>query len=158
MNTSWVSTGWLFLHNYSGTLGSGPHKPLIVRRKPSSERFSPSEWQNRDLNSGSPLQRPPPRKQLSRWHHRALLGSVSLREAVLVAGGLAMWCRSHCQHPAGKWCWIIFLSKLALLEIEGVTASNYSSPPFACVLWPHSEAQKRRISRHGVPVDCCERV
>lgn len=39
-----------------------------------------------------------------------------------------------------------FLSKWALLEIEWVTASNYSFLSSACVLWSYSQAQKNKIS------------
>lgn len=100
-----------------------------------------------DSNSGSLLLRPSEKETaVLAAPGGSLLGSAPFPHGLLAAWGLAVM--MSFMVPTSCWEVVLnsFLSKLALLEIEWVTASNYSLSSFACVLWCHSEAQKKNIS------------
>lgn len=145
MNISWVSTGWLFLHNYLRhpgiwTFQTTCYKEETKLREVLAQWVAKPGFELRISASGADSVE----TAVMMAPQGPYLAEFLFHEGLLVVGGLVTWCRSHRQHPAGKCCWIIFLSKLAVKDWR-VTASNYSSPPFACILWSHSEAQKRHI-------------
>ena len=151
-NIYWVSPGWLpvqlsqmpwdlditgllfyfiFIRRKQALRSSCPmsEHPWVAERTSKLQISASEDWLSR--------------KWLSRGHHGVFTwqGSSFTQTVGHLRSGWVM------SFTASTACWQVvlncFLSKLALLENEWVTASNYSFPSFA---WSYPETQKNRVS------------